>query len=67
MLAGAIPGERQVIGIDLAQGMVDVADARIEASSDPTLRWAANLQYAECSRHTCPSLQPALLVNHVWL
>ena len=42
MLAEAIPGERQVIGIDLAQGMVDVALARIEASSDTTLRWAYN-------------------------
>lgn len=38
MLAKAVPGERQVIGIDLAQGMVDVANERIGDSSDPALR-----------------------------
>ncbi len=42
MLARAIPGERQVIGIDLAQGMVDVAQARLQACSDSLLRWAGN-------------------------
>ena len=40
MLAMAIPGDRQIIGIDLAQGMVDAANARIGAASDPLLRQA---------------------------
>lgn len=39
MLAEAILGERKIIGIDLAQGMVDVANARIAASEDPLLRY----------------------------
>jgi ubiquinone/menaquinone biosynthesis C-methylase UbiE len=38
MLAKAFPGKRQIIGIDLAQGMVDIANERIEDFSDRVLR-----------------------------
>ena len=62
MLARAIPGERQVIGIDLAQGMVDVAYARIDASPDPLLRWANIISTAAHASSTSPSLCSQLSV-----
>ena len=57
MLARAIPGERQVIGIDLAQGMVDVAHARIDASSDTLLRWASTIVSVAHVFSTLPNLR----------
>ena len=39
MLAEALPGKSKVVGIDLAAGMVDIANARIASSPDPLLRY----------------------------
>ena len=61
MLAMAIPGERQIIGIDLAEGMVDAANARIGASSDPLLRQAALPSKSMARTHACltaPKFKP---------
>ena len=39
MLAEVLPGESNIVGIDLAAGMVDVANARIAAAPDRLLRY----------------------------
>ena len=63
MLGKAVPGERQIIGIDLAQGMVDIANERIGDSSDPALR-RTSLDWTSLTP-TCDTAAYAISSNYV--
>ena len=67
MLAEVLPGESRIVGIDLAAGMVDVANTRIAATPDRLLRYeivsltVTNHIAKSCCLAACPSMLPEQL------